>query len=157
MSDDTPEAQEQTREADQGDPKTGLGPSRREILPWSIIAVTFTLGLGALFFIPVTEPLSGKPEDAVEIAGELFLDGPERKPFKTGAEAARKVCEVLARGEPANDGKWPGRAAFAILYKSGAEDKIEVTTEDLVRINGRPLSVDAELLLGILEPLVNKR
>lgn len=118
--------------------------------------MVFMLGLVALLFTPVTEPLSCRPDDAVEIAGELFVKGPPRIPFKGGAEAAKEVCKILTDGRPTNDGKWPGRAAFAILYKSGAEDKIEVTTEDLVRINGRPFAVDADALIAILEPLARE-
>jgi hypothetical protein len=101
----------------------------------------------------VSDMFSGNKDDVEAMEGELFLDGADerRVPFRVGRDEALEAIDIISQGQPTWGGKYSGVAWFHILYTDGSEDDIEVTVSDFVRINGKPVSVDMDRLLALLQ------
>jgi hypothetical protein len=92
----------------------------------------------------VSDMFSGNKDDVEAMEGELF-------PFRVGRDEALEAIDIISQGQPTWGGKYSGVAWFHILYTDGSEDDIEVTVSDFVRINGKPVSVDMDRLLALLQ------
>ena len=100
----------------------------------------------------VSDMLNGNRNGVEAMEGELFLEGPDerRVPFCVGREDALKAFDIISQGRPTWDGKYQGRAYFNILYVNNIEDRVAVT-DKIVRVNERPISVDMDRLLALLQ------
>lgn len=96
---------------------------------------------------------NGNVADIEVMEGEIFLEGPDerRVPFRAGRDEAREIIDIISQGQPAADCKCQGRAYFYVHYTTGTQDHFEVTDSEIVRVNGRPISIDMDRLVALLQ------
>ncbi len=123
-----------------------------QVKAMALLAVSLFLLIKNCWMTSESDVFSGNEDKVDAMEGEIFLSGPDeqRIPFRVGRDEALEAINIISQGQPVWDGKHQGRAYFYIYYTDGIKDHIAVTTK-IVRVNERPISVDMDRLLDLLQ------